>query len=218
MTPQATGAHALIAELDVVVLAGGRGSRLGGIDKSALVYAGEPLLRHLLSAVRQARRVVWVGESTSVLASEAWPDLRITREHPAFAGPSAALAAGLAVLDDDPAGFTLVLAADLPRAADAIPELLAQFDLLRRGVLAVDDAGRRQFLLGVYPSRRLREQVRLHAETGPLDGLPFRRVVDAIDLTEVRLGDGLCADVDTAEDAARHGIRLPVPSESELIR
>ena len=217
MTTEAASGHR-IADLDVLVLAGGRGSRLGGVDKSALVYAGAPLRRHVLSAVRWSRRVVWVGESTSALAGEAWPGLLVTREEPAFAGPVAALAAGLAALDDDPAPFTLVLAADLPHAAEAIPDLLRQFGRVRGGVLALDETGRRQYLLGVYPSRLLRQQLSLLAAAGPLDGLPFRRLVDAIDLTEVRIGDGLCADVDTVEDAARLGIRLPVPSEKELSR
>lgn len=216
MSAHAPAAGTPIADVDVIVLAGGRGSRLGGVDKSALVYSGEPLRRHILSAVRPARRVVWVGESSPELAADAWPGLRVAREQPAFAGPVAALACGLTALDDDPAAFTLVLAADLPRAADAIPDLLLQFDRVRGGVLAVDESGRRQYLLGVYPSQALRSQLRLLADAGPLNGIPLRRLVDSVDLTEVRIGDGLCADVDTVEDAVRHGIRVPVPLEREL--
>ncbi|MET0932699.1 MAG: NTP transferase domain-containing protein [Mycetocola sp.] len=197
-----------LARLDVVVLAGGRGSRLGGIDKPGLLYSGVPLGQLALSSVRSARRVAWVGEST--LADGAWPDLVVTREQPAFSGPSAALAAGLTALDSDPAAFTLVLAADLPRVVDAVPELLRGFERVGGGVLAVDETGRHQFLLAVYPSAELRAQVRQHADAHGLDGLPLRRLIDGLDLTEVRLDGGLCADVDTAEDAARHGIRVPL--------
>ena len=197
-----------LAELDVIILAGGRGSRLGGVDKSALVYSGIPLRRHVLSSVRAAGRVVWVGEATAGLAGDAWPELLVTREHPAFAGPAAALGAGLAALEDDPASFTLVLAADLPRAADAVPALLRAFERAGNGVLAVDDTGRRQFLLGIYPSGQLRSEVRRHSLAGGLDGLPLRRLIDAIDVTEVPIDGALCADVDTAEDAASHGIRI----------
>lgn len=208
----APAAEGTLAGLDVVVLAGGRGSRLGGVDKSALVYAGTTLRRHVLTTVRAARRVVWVG-APSADAGDACPGLLLTREAPVFAGPSAALAAGLEALDADPAPFTLVLAADLPLVADAVPGLLRAFEQNDGGVLAVDETGRRQFLLAVYPSGALRSQVRQRSAAGPLEGLPLRRLVDALDLSEVRLDGGLCADVDTAEDAARHGIRLPVLAE-----
>ena len=205
--PESTGP---LGDLDVIVLAGGRGSRLGGIDKSALVYLGRPLRRHVLGSVRAARRVAWVGAPTPGLALDTWPGVRVTREEPVFAGPAAALAAGLAVLADDPARFTLVLAADLPSAASAVPELLRRFDGSADGVLAVDDTGRRQFLLGVYRTAALGEQVRL---AGPLAGLPVRRLLEPLNLSDVLLPAGLCADVDTAEDAARYGIRLPVSSD-----
>lgn len=214
MSEHADVAPTLLADLDVVILAGGRGSRLGGTDKSSLVFRGAPLRRHVLTAVRAARRVVWVGESTSALAVDAWPELVVTREQPAFAGPSAALAAGLAALGPDAAPFTLVLAADLPRATDAVPELLRGFLRTGGGVLAVDDTGRRQFLLGVYPSGALRREVARYA--GGLDGLPLRRLIDAIELTDVQIDGGLCADIDTAEDAARHGIRVPVLTGSDI--
>jgi molybdopterin-guanine dinucleotide biosynthesis protein A len=209
MTAQQAERPTTLDALDVIVLAGGRGSRLGGIDKSELVYAGAPLRQHVLSSVRSARRVVWVGESTPALRLDAGPHLVVTREEPAFAGPSAALAAGLAALDTDPAAFTLVLAADLPRAADAVPELIRAFGELGTGVLAVDEGGRRQYLLAVYPSRDLRAEVRRHAAVAPIDGLPFRRLIESIDLAEVRLDGNLCADVDTEADAARHGIHVP---------
>lgn len=216
MSEHADVASALLADLDVLVLAGGRGSRLGGTDKSALVFRGEPLRRHVLNAVRAARRVVWVGESTSALTGDAWPELLVTREQPAFAGPSAALAAGLAALGPDAARFTLVLAADLPRAADAVPELLRGCARAGGGVIAVDGTERRQFLLGVYPSAALRREVARYDQAGGLDGLPLRRLIDAIELTEVQLDGDLCADIDTAEDAARHGIRLPVLTGSDI--
>ena len=199
--------------IDAIIVAGGRGSRLGGLDKSTLVYRGNPLRRHVLDSVRAARRVAWVGESTAELAADAWSSVRVTRESPAYAGPVAGVAAGLAVLADDPAPFTLVLAADLPHAAEAVPSLLRRFDGTADGALAVDETGRRQFLLGVYRTAALRAQIDLHAASGPLDGMPVRRLVAPFRLTELPLAPGLCGDVDTPADAERHGIRLPSPPD-----
>ena len=46
---------------DVIVLAGGGGTRLGGVDKAALEVGGRPLLHRVLEGTRRARRVVVVG-------------------------------------------------------------------------------------------------------------------------------------------------------------
>ncbi|WP_275693401.1 NTP transferase domain-containing protein [Nocardioides sp. TF02-7] len=44
-----------------VVLAGGRGSRLGGFDKAGIEVRGRTLLEHALDAVVDAAEVVVVG-------------------------------------------------------------------------------------------------------------------------------------------------------------
>lgn len=47
---------------DAIILAGGRGSRLGGVDKGALPVGGRALLDRVLDAARAAERVVVVGD------------------------------------------------------------------------------------------------------------------------------------------------------------
>ena len=37
--------------ITVTILAGGRGSRLGGVDKAALDLDGQPVLEHVLAAL-----------------------------------------------------------------------------------------------------------------------------------------------------------------------
>ncbi|MDC7121706.1 NTP transferase domain-containing protein [Cellulomonas fimi] len=78
---------------DAVVLAGGRARRLGGTDKGAVVVAGQALLDHALAAVAGARAIVVVGPP-----SVARPGVPTVQESPAFGGPVAGLAAGLAAL------------------------------------------------------------------------------------------------------------------------
>lgn len=115
---------------DAIVVAGGRGSRLGGTDKPLLHHAGATLLDHALQATSAAQRIAVVGPSElnpviSAYAAEADAGqvITLTREYPAFAGPAAAVAAGLRALGDgaadevpvpgDHAPLTLILAADL---------------------------------------------------------------------------------------------------------
>lgn len=115
---------------DAIVVAGGRGRRLGGTDKPLLHHGGATLLDHALRATAAAHRIAVVGptELNPVISryaaeADAGQIITLTREYPAFAGPAAAVAAGMRALGDGAAGevpqpgghapLTLILAADL---------------------------------------------------------------------------------------------------------
>ncbi|HXD28036.1 MAG TPA: NTP transferase domain-containing protein [Arthrobacter sp.] len=119
---------------EAILVAGGRGSRLGGQDKPLLVHRGTTLLDHALRATAAARRIAVVGPtelnpaiSRYAAEADAGQVITLTREYPAFAGPAAAVAAGARALGDGAAGevpvpgshapLTLILAADLVEPA-----------------------------------------------------------------------------------------------------
>lgn len=184
---------------NAIILAGGRASRLGGIDKPALVFDGVPLLERALRATRGAVTTVVVGGG----------GVGAVVESPRFAGPAAATIAGLDALSRPRAAFTAVIAADLPFVEAALPLLLAALDdaPFAGGVIAVDDDGRRQPLLAVYSTAAL---ALAGAESrGSLENLGMMRLIAPIHLIEVRVPTALCADIDTPEAAAQHGIEMP---------
>ena len=84
-----------IHDITGLILAGGRGSRMGGIDKGLQHYRGRPLVQHALTRLApqvgplmiSANRNLDRYQATGVAA---WPD-----EHPDYAGPLAGLACGL---------------------------------------------------------------------------------------------------------------------------
>jgi molybdopterin-guanine dinucleotide biosynthesis protein A len=89
--------------IDLIVLAGGRGSRLGGALKPAVEVAGRTLLSRVLDARPLAQQAVVVGPADAQPAaidehgdavSVVW-----ALEDPPFGGPVAGLAAGLAALE-----------------------------------------------------------------------------------------------------------------------
>lgn len=182
---------------DAVVLAGGRGSRLGGIDKPAVRIGGRRLLDIALSAVAGARRVVVVGDAdvpSGVLR---------TREDPPFGGPVAALDAGLAALGrtHGQAPWTLVLAADLPGAEAAVATLLASPPSDDEdGACLVDDDGRLQWLLGCYRTAALERRL---GERGDPPLTAMHRLLAPLRLRGVARGSAVVDDLDTPEDAAR---------------
>jgi molybdenum cofactor guanylyltransferase len=113
----------------MIILAGGRATRLGGADKPGLIVGGRTLLDAVLAAGTEAgaRQAVIVGPSrpgSSPPGSSrprGAPPVRFVREEPPGAGPVPALRRGLAELGHpadpgDPAAapWLAVLAADLP--------------------------------------------------------------------------------------------------------
>ncbi|MCL9666145.1 NTP transferase domain-containing protein [Curtobacterium albidum] len=184
---------------DAVLLAGGRASRMGGTDKTALVVDGQPLSDHAVAAAAGARTTVLVGLRAGRTAPSGVVQVR---EEPPLGGPVAAIAAGLAAVPD-PAPWTLVLACDLVRPEPAAAMLLDTVGATADdadGFVAVDEDGRRQPLLALYRSDALRAAARA---LGDPTGAAVRRLTAALRLVEVPLPAALCADVDEPEDAAR---------------
>jgi molybdopterin-guanine dinucleotide biosynthesis protein A len=86
-----------------LVLAGGRGSRMGGVDKGLQPYRGVPLALHALRRLAPQCGRVMLNANRHLDAYEAfgapvWPDESLEGA-PEFAGPLAGLAAGLAHCD-----------------------------------------------------------------------------------------------------------------------
>lgn len=196
------------AGFDAVLLAGGRASRVDGVDKTAFTSGDATLLDRAVEASAGARTLVVVGLREGRLPPAG---ALLTREQPARSGPVTALAAGLDVVPR-PAPWTLVLACDLPRAPEAVRALLEDGGRhdgageRRDGLLAVDSGGRRQPLLGFYRTGALQARLDALRAEGPLVGLSLRRLLDGLDLLEVPVADELSADVDTAGDADRLGV------------
>ncbi|MGY1667835.1 molybdenum cofactor guanylyltransferase [Geodermatophilus sp. SYSU D00696] len=155
-----------------VVLAGGRAARLGGRAKPQLEVGGRTMLAAVLDAVADAQPRVVVGPPQPVPG-----DVVVVRERPPGGGPVAAMRAGLAVVDTD---VVAVLAGDLPFVTHALVRDLRE-RLTGDGVLVVDDAGRDQYLLGVWRTAALRRA--LAGTSGPL---PVRRVVASLTVTRHR--------------------------------
>lgn len=173
---------------DAIVLAGGRGSRLGGVDKAALTVGGRTLLDRVLAAVDGAARVVVVGDVERAGAT-------VVRESPPFGGPAAAVGAALAEVGS---AYVLLVGCDQPFVAEALDLLLTQVD--GDGVIALDGSGRRQHLLTIVRTEALRESAR---RLGPLDGLSLRSLLAPLKLQEITVPDRSALDVDTWDDHDR---------------
>ncbi|MDZ8171839.1 NTP transferase domain-containing protein [Microbacterium xanthum] len=184
--------------LDAIVLAGGRSTRFGA-DKCLAVLDGETLLQRVVDAAHDAGagRVVVVGPERPLRAH---PPVIWRRERPAFAGPAAAISAGV---DAVGAEEVVVLACDLrhPRAAvaalGAVPE---DAD----AVVPIDDAGREQWLAARYRTDALRDAVRVR---GDLTDASVGSLMRTMACTAPRVPPDHVSDVDTRGDLHEAGGR-----------
>lgn len=177
-----------------IVLAGGGGSRLGGVDKPALEVDGRPMLATVLAAlgdVADAGRTVVVGPDRHLP-----PPLMTAWEDPPGAGPAAAAVSGLARLAADPPETVFLLAADLPGLTAATLRRLAAA-ATDRGAVLLDAAGREQFLVSAWPLAALAHAARSRSDWR---GAPLRLLLADLPRTHVPAIGAEAADIDTADD------------------
>ncbi len=123
------------------------------------------------------------------------------REDPPFGGPAAAVVAGLRTEAATDPEWTLVLAADLPRAVEAVLLLRDSAALHPAdidGVCLADAAGRPQWLTALYRTAALRRTIRSLGADGR--DAPARALADGLAIATVADPDGRARDVDTWED------------------
>jgi molybdopterin-guanine dinucleotide biosynthesis protein A len=160
---------------DTIILAGGRGRRLGGADKPGLMVGRATLAWRAAAAAAQAGTwlIVLVGPERAELVPVAatLPGGLITvREQPPGAGPVPALRCGLARANSP---WCAVIAADLPflrgihlrallgKAVQQAPGAALAGGSADRlagasGAVLADDDGRPQWLTGCWPTGPLR--------------------------------------------------------------
>jgi molybdopterin-guanine dinucleotide biosynthesis protein A len=196
-----------------IVLAGGRGVRLGGsrLGAKALVrLAGWPLADHVLLAAGFAATRVQVGPARIALGSPVF-----CLERPAGGGPVAAIAAALDRIDQP---SVAVLAGDLPFIGPALPELQrcvtdAPGDEAVDVAVLVDTGGRLNYLAAVWRTEALRSAVAALPSTAHA---AVRALYDGARIAHVPDFDACSADVDTPEDLRSAAERIRRHSPGRL--
>ena len=182
-----------LTPFDAVVLTGGGGRRLGGLDKAGLIFRGERLLDRVIRAVRGAGRVVVVGPPRPTLQPVEW-----IREQPEGGGPAAAVQAGLELVE---APFVVALAVDLPLVDESFLYRLVGAANEEEAAVAVDDEGRAQPLLACYPTGPLRRAL----ARGDTSGLSMMTLLGRLAYRTV-FDEGRSRDCDTLSDIEELGI------------
>jgi molybdopterin-guanine dinucleotide biosynthesis protein A len=186
----------------IIVLAGGRASRLGGQDKPGLVMGDRTLIGSVVRAgiAAGARQLIAVGPRRPGLDG-----VSFVSEEPPGAGPVPALRRGLAEAAEP---WAAVLAADLPFLGEAHLGMLLRAAAGHHGAVLVDDAGRPQWLAGCWRTEALRRRAAAY------DGSSLRGLLGPLApvLVAVTPGTGEpppWLDCDTPEDLRRARAWIP---------
>lgn len=85
-----------VSQVTGLILAGGRGSRMGGVDKGLQLFRGRPLAEHALERLRPQVGALLINANRHAQVYQAWGAPVLADELPqAFAGPLAGFLSGL---------------------------------------------------------------------------------------------------------------------------
>lgn len=115
--PGANTAH----KCSVLLLAGGRGQRMGGADKGLLDWQGRPLIAWLYERVRPLTDDLIVSCNRNSERYAAFADRLVSDGAEDFQGPLAGIRAGLRMARHE---HVLILPCDAPRLDDALIQTL----------------------------------------------------------------------------------------------
>ncbi|MCE2680072.1 MAG: molybdenum cofactor guanylyltransferase MobA [Burkholderiales bacterium] len=109
-----------------LILAGGRGTRMGSVDKGLQLFRGMPMAMHALMRLDSQVGQVLVNANQNLAAYESFGVPVVTDLHGGYSGPLAGLHAGLCACDTE---FLVTVPCDVP---------LFPLNLVERLVLALE--------------------------------------------------------------------------------
>ena len=166
----------------VLILAGGRGQRMGGRDKGLLEWRGEPLVAHIHRTVRPLSDDLVISCNRNQQAYAAYADQQVGDAEADFPGPLAGVLAGLQVARHE---WVVLLACDAPLVDKTLIDSLRQLAVTGDSVAMVRQGGFWQPMFSVLPRRVLPvlEQAWLAGERSLQKAL-LREAVQGFECTE----------------------------------
>ncbi|HIX79961.1 MAG TPA: NTP transferase domain-containing protein [Candidatus Corynebacterium faecipullorum] len=175
--------------LGAIILAGGRGTRMGGVDKASITLAGERLIDRLLRQLPYDAPVAVVSPYHLGMPQVC--------EKPLFGGPAAGIAAGHAALAGAAESTTAILAVDAPDSPQMLPALEAALAGSGADVAVATLDGALQPLCALWRTESLTRA--LHKLGNPRNKSVMRLLRHAKNITEVE-GTAAVRDIDTLDE------------------
>lgn len=128
-----------------VILAGGRGARMGGQDKGLVHFAGRPLIEYSLDAVSDYSEQIIISCNRNVDSYRAYSEFVVRDMDDSYPGPLAGLLAAKTLCEQE---WIFCCPCDVPNLpVEIISLLLNRIDVQRHDIAVCHDGQRRQSLL-----------------------------------------------------------------------
>jgi len=151
------------ADITAVVLAGGRGSRMGGVDKGLVPLIGRPMVAHVIARLRPQVGDLLINANRNVdqYATLGFPVIQDFRD--GFLGPPAGMASGLAAAATP---YIVTVPCDSPLVGTDLVERLARALMQEHADIAVAHDGERAHPVFLLLRRDLYGDLTSFLETG----------------------------------------------------
>lgn len=136
----------------ILILAGGRGQRMGGRDKGLLAWRGAPLVAHVQRTVRELSDDVVISCNRNQAEYARYADQLVGDAEAGFPGPLAGVIAGLEAARHD---WVVLLACDAPLVDQALVQALRYLGSEHDSAAMVRQGGYWQPMFSVIPRRML---------------------------------------------------------------
>ena len=123
-----------------VILAGGRGARMGGADKGLAMLAGRPFVEHVIAVLKPQVGALMISANRNLERYRAYGYPVVSDGFGGFQGPLAGICAGLGAAATP---YVAVAPCDSPRPSAELVSRLYQTLARERADVAVADDGRR---------------------------------------------------------------------------
>ncbi|AZL74094.1 molybdenum cofactor guanylyltransferase MobA [Pseudomonas oryziphila] len=143
---------AALPPCSILILAGGRGQRMGGRDKGLLPWRGEPLVAHVQRVVRGLSDDVVISCNRNQELYRPYADQLIGDAEADFPGPLAGVIAGLTVARHE---WVVLLACDAPLVDQVLIEDLLKLAVEHDSAAMVRQGGYWQPMFSALPRRVL---------------------------------------------------------------
>lgn len=143
---------AALPPCSILILAGGRGQRMGGRDKGLVPWRGEPLAAHVQRVVRGLSDDVVISCNRNQELYRPYADRLVGDAEADFPGPLAGVIAGLTVARHE---WVVLLACDAPLVDQVLIEDLLKLAVEHDSAAMVRQGGYWQPMFSVLPRRVL---------------------------------------------------------------
>lgn len=137
-----------MVQMDGLILAGGKNSRMKGNYKGNLIYGNETFIEKIISELEKITKQIWISYGDKM--HDLYKDCRIVQDEYLGCGPLSGLHAGMKMCDSE---IMLVAACDMPFLKAELYQYLLQFlEIQYDGVVPIVE-GKMHPLAAIYRTK-----------------------------------------------------------------